>query len=64
MRKTPTLEIEEISGDKKADLKTAQDAALSSFSVSIHAVIRDLLERGVLVVDNGKKIPTPEEKNK
>jgi len=60
MKKTPPLHVEEISGDQYADLKTAQSAALSSLSASVQAVIRDLLERGVLVNDNGKIIPKPQ----
>ena len=60
MKKTPPLQVEEISGDQYADLKSAQGAALSSLSASVQAVIRDLLERGVLVNDNGKIIPKPQ----
>jgi len=60
MKKTPPLQVEEISGDQYADLKTAQSAALSSLSVSVQVVIRDLLERGVLINDNGKIIPKPQ----
>jgi len=60
MKKAPTLHVEEISGDQYADLKSAQGAALSSLSASVQAVIRDLLERGVLINDNGKIIPKPQ----
>jgi len=61
-RKTPPLQIEEISGDKYADLKTAQSAALSPLSANIQSVIRELIERGVLKNDNGKIIPITKEK--
>lgn len=60
MKKTPPLQVEEISGDQYTDLKSAQSAALSSLSASVQAVIRDLLERGVLINDNGKIIPKPQ----
>ncbi len=60
MKKTPPLHVEEISGEKYADLKAAQSAALSSLSANVQAVIRDLLARGVLINDNGKIIPNPQ----
>jgi hypothetical protein len=57
MRKSPALQIEEISGNQYPDLKTAQDAALPQLADSMLAVIRDLLERAVLINDHGKIIP-------
>ena len=60
MKKTPPLQVESISGDQHDDLRSAQSAALPSLSASVQAVIRDLLERGVLVNDNGKIIPKPQ----
>ena len=60
MRKPPSLQVEEISGDKFPDRDTAQDAALPLISASLQAVIQDLLERGVLVNVEGKIIPNPQ----
>ena len=59
-RKTPDLQIEEISGERFPDLKAAQDAAMPKLARSIEAVIRDLLERGILVIENGQLIPNPQ----
>lgn len=59
-RKAPVIAIEEESGDKFPDLETAQNAALSLLSANLQAVIRDLIERGILINDNGKIIPKPQ----
>lgn len=59
MRKPPALQVEEIKGDKYPDLDTAQRAALPLVSANLQAVIRDLLERGVLVNVDGRLIPNP-----
>ena len=60
MKKRPVhLHLEQIPGDRYPDLEAAQRAALSSMSESLQAVIRNLLERGELVNDNGKIIPGP-----
>lgn len=59
MSKLTTLQIEEIAGDKFPDRDAAQDAALPLLAESLQAIIRDLLERGVLVKVNGKIIPNP-----
>jgi len=56
-RKAPDMIIEEISGNQYADLKTAQDAALSLLVINFETVINDLLERGILKNENGKIIP-------
>jgi len=60
MKKAPALQVEEISGDQFPDRDAAQDAALPLLSESLQAVIRDLLERGVLIKSNGKIIPNPD----
>lgn len=57
MRTSPKIQVQEISGDHYPDLNTAQKAALPQLADSLQSVIRDLLERGVLVNDNGKIIP-------
>jgi hypothetical protein len=59
MRKPPALQVEEISGNHYPDLKTAQSAALPQLADNLQSVIRDLLERGVLVNVDGKIIPNP-----
>lgn len=58
-RTLPNLTIEEIPGDRFPDLATAQRAALPLVTANILTVIRDLLERGVLVERDGKIIPNP-----
>jgi hypothetical protein len=60
MRKSPALQVEEISGDQFPDLETAQNAALSLLADNLQSVIRDLLECGVLVKVEGKIVPNPE----
>jgi hypothetical protein len=61
-KKAPIITIEEKPGDKYPSLEAAQQAALPLMSASLQAVIRDLLERGVLAEVNGKIIPICEEK--
>jgi hypothetical protein len=56
-RRTPALQLEQIPGEQFPDRETAQHAALPQLAESLQAVIRDLLERGELVNDNGKIIP-------
>ena len=60
MKKPPALQVEEINGDKFPDRDSAQDAARESMSENLQAVIRDLLERGVLVIVDGKIKPNPQ----
>jgi hypothetical protein len=60
MKKTPPLHVEEISGDRYADLKTAQAKALPQLADSFQSVIRDLIARGILINDNGKITPKPQ----
>ena len=52
-----SLHIEEVSGDKYPDLKAAQRLALPAIVSALEAVFHDLLEQGVLVVQNGRIIP-------
>lgn len=59
MRKTPALQVEEISGDQFPDRHTAQEAALSLISENLQVIIRELLERGELVIIDGKIMPNP-----
>lgn len=60
MKKLPTLQVEEISGDQYPDLSAAQNAALPLISADLQGVIRDLLERGILVNNNGMvDVPRP-----
>jgi hypothetical protein len=64
MRQPPDLQIEEIQGNKYPDRAAAQRAALPLLSSNLQVVIRDLLERGVLVNVNGRIIPAQENKVK
>jgi len=53
MKKAPTLQVENISGDQFPDREAAQRAALPALAENFEAVIRELLERGELVNVNG-----------
>jgi hypothetical protein len=59
----PTTITDEISGDQYADLNAVQRAALPLFSDDLQSVIRDLLDRGVLIIVDGKVIPNPQGSN-
>jgi hypothetical protein len=60
MRKAPTLQIEEIGGDLFPSQEAAWRAALPLIAEHLQAVIRDLIERGELVIDQGKiDVPKP-----
>jgi hypothetical protein len=56
-RKSPTLEIYEMPGDKFADLTAAQTHSLAETATDLLATIRAMLESGALVNQNGKIIP-------
>jgi hypothetical protein len=60
MRKSPPITISEIPGDQYKDLESAQRAAFSLLAENLGSVIRDLLERGDLIIVEGKIIPNPE----
>lgn len=62
-RKSPDIVIEEIPGNDYPDLETVQRAALPSLADNLASVIRDLLERGILVNIDGKIIPNPKGSN-
>jgi hypothetical protein len=55
--KSPALQLEEIPGKQFPDREAAQRAALPQLSESLQAVIRDLLERGELVIIDGRIQP-------
>jgi hypothetical protein len=57
VKKALALQIEEIAGNKFPDRDSAQHAAMESLSEDLQAVIRNLLERGVLVKVDGKITP-------
>lgn len=64
MRTSPPITItEEINGDKFPDLQSAQRAALPLLADNLQTVIRDLLDRGVLVIVDGKIMPNPQGSN-
>lgn len=61
MRTSPPITItDEIPGNDYSDLETAQRAALPALAGHLESVIRDLLEREVLIVRDGRIIPNPE----
>ena len=57
------LQVEEFSGDKYPDLGTAQRLALPALAACLESVIRELISRGELIVENGRIIPNPEKDN-
>jgi hypothetical protein len=59
MKNTHALQVEKIGGDRFPDRDSAQREALPFVAESLQAIIRDLLERGVLVKVNGKIVPNP-----
>lgn len=63
MRKSPPITITEYPGNEYPSLESAQRAALPALADNLESVIRDLLERGVLVICDGKIIPNPEEQS-
>lgn len=52
------VHVEEVSGDKYPDLKAAQRLAMPAIVSSLDSVFRDLLEQGILVIQNGRMIPS------
>jgi hypothetical protein len=56
-RNTNPFEITTISGNQFPDLQSAQRAALPFVADNLQVVIEDLIQRGALVVTNGKLIP-------
>ena len=61
-RKSPDLKIEEMPGNQYQNLEDAQSAALKTTAADLAETMRSLLESGVLVVENGKVIPNPDNK--
>ena len=57
------LQVEEFSGERYPDLGTAQRLALPSLAACLEPIIRELISRGELVVENGRIIPNPEKGN-
>lgn len=57
-KKSADVHVEEVSGDKYPDLQAAQRLAMPAIVSSLDSVFRDLLERGILVVENGCMIPS------
>ena len=58
------MQVEEISGDRYLDLKTAQDVAMRSLAVDIADFMKCLQSDGVLVNDQGRIIPNCERMQK
>ncbi|MFT3892985.1 MAG: hypothetical protein QM730_15245 [Anaerolineales bacterium] len=57
MKNAPALQVEEIDGDQFPDRDSAQAAALPLLAESLQAIIRNLLEFGVLVKIDGVIMP-------
>lgn len=55
--KTPDLILQEIPGDYYPTLAAAQQAALKATARDLAAVLRALLDSGVLIQVNGRIIP-------
>lgn len=55
-RKSPPLEIAEISGDRYPDLATAQKLALTPLAGNLAESIRGLVAAGKLVIEDGRLI--------
>ncbi len=60
MKKSPTLQVEEISGNKFPSLEAAQRAALPSIAADLAETMHRLLADGWLINENGRIIPNPE----
>ena len=56
------LQVEEFSGERYPDLNTARKLALPDFAAALEPIIRELIDRGELVVENGRIIPNPDSK--
>ena len=59
-RKSPSIQVEQIGGDKYPDLATAQAKALPGIAADLAESVRRLLAEGWLVNDNGRIISNPE----
>lgn len=59
MRKSTTLELQEIGGDRFPDLETVQLLALSGLAKDLAGSMRELLLAGVLIVQDGRIIVDP-----
>ena len=59
-RKTPIIEVEEISGDQFTDIDSAWRAALPTFAGDLAATIRRLVAEGYFILKDGKLIRNPE----
>ncbi len=58
-RKTPDLQLIELTGATFPDLESAQMAARSMLAHDLAATLRGLLARGVLIAKDGKIYPNP-----
>ena len=57
------LQVEEFSGERYPDLGTAQRLALPALAACLEPIIRELIDMGELVIENGRIIPNPEKDN-
>ena len=57
------LQVAEHSGKRYPDRGTAQRLALPALAACLEPIIRELINRGELIVENGRIIPNPEKGN-
>jgi len=58
--KSPTLSLEEISGEIFPNLAAAQRSTLAETASDLLSTLRALLDTGALVNQNGRIIPNPQ----
>ena len=62
-RKSADFQIEVFGGNQYPSLEAAQEAALPFLSASLLTVLRDLMEKGVVIRRaDGKIVPNPQQK--
>jgi hypothetical protein len=56
-RQSPTITIQETSGDHFADLSIAQDAARGYIVADLADLLREMIESGLLEIKDGQIVP-------
>lgn len=56
-RNSPQITIQECSGERFADLHAAQDAARAYVSADLAALLRKMIEAGLLEIKDGRITP-------
>ena len=60
MRKSPALQVEEISGDQITDLAAAQETAARCLASGFAEIFKRLQAEGLLIIESGRIVPNPE----